>query len=98
MVPAPLRRQLMEVAHESIVGGHMGIKKTTDRIQKAFHWPGIQGNVSRHCKSCDICQKTVNKGSVPKVPLQKMPLIDMPFKQVAIDLIGPISPPSEEGH
>ena len=98
MVPTPLRRQLMEVAHESIMGGHMGVKKTADKIQKAFYWPGIQGDVSRHCKSCDICQKTVNKGSVPKVPLQKMPLIDMPFKRVAIDLIGPIKPPSEEGH
>ena len=98
MVPTPLRRQLMEVAHGSIMGGHMGVKKTADKIQKAFYWPGIQGDVSRHCRSCDICQKTVNKGSVPKVPLQKMPLIDMPFKRVAIDLIGPISPPSEEGH
>ena len=39
-----------------------------------------------------------NKGSVPKVLLEKMPLIDMPFKRVAIDLIGPISPPSKEGH
>ena len=76
----------------------MGVKKTTDKIQKAFYWPGIQGDVSRRCKSCDICQKTVNKGSVPKVPLEKMPLIDMPFKRVAIDLIGPISPPSKEGH
>ena len=27
-----------------------------------------------------------------------MPLIDKPFKRVAIDLVGPISPPSEEGH
>lgn len=98
MVPMPLRRQLMEVAHESVMGGHMGVKKTTDKIQKAFYWPGIQGDVSRRCKSCDICQKTVNKGSVPKVPLEKMPLIDMPFKRVAIDLIGPISPPSKEGY
>ena len=98
MVPTPLRRQLIEIAHESIMGGHMGVKKTADKIQKAFYWPGIQGDVSRHCKSCDICQKTVNKGSVPKVPLQKMPLIDMPFKRVAIDLIGPISPSSEAGH
>ena len=98
MVPMPLRCQLMEVAHESVMGGHMGVKKTADKIQKAFYWPGIQGDVSRRCKSCDICQKTVNKGSVPKVPLEKMPLIDMPFKRVAIDLIGPISPPSKEGH
>ena len=27
-----------------------------------------------------------------------MPLIDKPFKRVAIDLVGPISLPSEEGH
>ena len=35
---------------------------------------------------------------MPKVPLQKMPLIDNPFRRVAIDLVGPLSPPSEEGH
>ena len=88
----------MEVAHGSIMGGHMGIKKTTDKIQSAFYWPGIQSDVTRFCKSCDVCQKTVSKGSVPKVPLEKVPLIEKPFKRVAIDLVGPVSPPSEEGH
>ena len=39
-----------------------------------------------------------NKGSVPIVPLEKMSLIDKPFKRVAIDLVGPIGPPSEDGH
>ena len=53
---------------------------------------------ARYCKSCDVCQKTVNKGSVPKVPLEKMPLIDKPFKRVTTDLVGPIGPPSEDGH
>ena len=99
MVPEKLRHPKMQVAHGSIMpGGHMGVKKTTDKIQSAFYWPGIQGDVTRFCKSCDVCQKTVSKGSVPKVPLEKMPLIDKPFKRVAIDLVGPISPPSEEGH
>ena len=97
MVPEKLRRPIMEVAHESIMDGHMGIKKTTDKIQNAFYWPRIQGDLTRFCKSCDVCQ-TVRKGSVPKVPLEKMLLIDKPFKRVAIDLVGPISPPSEEGH
>ena len=27
-----------------------------------------------------------------------MPLIDKPFKRIAIDLVGPIGPPSEDGH
>ena len=76
----------------------MGIKKTVDKIQSAFYWPGIQRDVMRFCKSCDVCHKTVQKGSVPKVPLQKMPLIEKPFQRVAIDLVGPISPLSEDGH
>ena len=98
MVPVQLRNRIMELAHRSIMGGHMGIKKTVDKIQSAFYWPGIQGDMTRYCKSCDVCQKTVNKGSVPKVLLEKMPLIDKPFKRVAIDLVGPIGPPSEDGH
>ena len=98
MVPKRLRPRIMEVAHGSIMRDHLGIKTTTDKIQSAFYWPGIQGDVTRFCKSCDVCQKTVNNGTVPKVPLQEMPLIYKPFKRVATDLFGPISPPSEEGH
>ena len=51
MVPKQLRPRIMEVAHGSIMGGHLGIKKTTDKIQSAFYWPGIQGDVTRFCKS-----------------------------------------------
>ncbi|KAK7096005.1 hypothetical protein V1264_005353 [Littorina saxatilis] len=98
LVPQPLRRQVVEVAHDSIMGGHLGVKKTSDRIQAAFYWPGLHADVTRFCRSCDICQKTIPRGRVPKVPLQKMPLIDRPFKRVAIDLIGEIKPPSEAGH
>ena len=56
------------------------------------------GDVARFCGSCDIGQRTISKGRIPKVPLQKMPLIDPPFNRVAVDLVGPISPPSENGH
>ena len=49
MVPKQLRPRIMEVAHGSIMGGHLGIKKTTDKIQSAFYWPDIQGDVTRFC-------------------------------------------------
>jgi len=96
MVPAQLRNRIKELAHGSIMGGHMGIKKMTHKIQSAFYWQGIQGDVTRYCKSCDACQKTVNEGSVPKVPSEKMPLIDKPFKRVAIDLVGPVETNANE--
>lgn len=37
MVPVQLRNRIMELAHGSIMGGHMGIQNTVDKIQGAFY-------------------------------------------------------------
>ena len=54
--------------------------------------------VTSFCRSCDVCQKTVDRGSAPRAPLGDMPLIDQTFKRVAIDLVGPIATASDKGH
>ena len=86
------------MAHNSMFGGHLGVKKTKDQIQTNFYWPGMHRDVTSFCRSCDVCQKTVARGSVPRAPLGEMSLIDLPFKRVAIDLVGPITPASDKGH
>ena len=88
----------MDIAHDSVVSGHLGTEKTTNRILSDFYWPGVKGDVSPYCRSCEICQKTIPKGNVSKAPLQKMPLIETPFKRIAVDLVGPMYPASECGH
>ena len=98
VVPEIYQKQVMKLAHELIVGGHLGAKKTVDRITSNFHWPGVVGDVTRFYRSCDVCQKTAPKGRTYKVPLGEMPLMEEPFKQVAVDLVGPISPVSEKGN
>ena len=98
VVPKELKRQVMSVNHESAFSGHLGAKKTEVRILPNFFWPGLRQDVIRFCRSCDVCQRTVKRGSVKKVPLGSMPLIDTPFKRVAVDIVGPIAPPSEAGH
>ena len=80
------------------MSGHLGIKKTQDRACGSFYWPGIYSDVKRYCKSCDVYQRTVYNRRVSQVPLRKMPIIDVPFKRVAIDLIGSINPTTNEGH
>ena len=86
LVPNSLRERVMGVAHDSLFGGHFGGKKTEDRVQTNFF------------RSCDVCQKTVARVSVPRAPLGDMPLIDQPFKRVAIDVVGPTAPASDKGH
>ena len=98
VVPRKFRNRVMSLAHESIVGGHLGVQKTFDRITSSFHWPGILADVTRFCRSCDVCQRTIPKGRVTQVPLGEIPLIDEPFSRVAIDLVGPIFPTSEQGN
>ena len=80
------------------MSGHLGIKKTQDRITAHFFWKGAHQDIQRYCKSCDICQRAVYKGKIPQAPMGKMPIIDEPFKKIAIDLIGPIHPTSEDGY
>jgi len=43
--------------------------------------------VTRFCRSCDICQRTIAKGRVPSIPLRKMPIIDTPIERVAVDIL-----------
>ena len=69
VVPEVYRKQVMKLAHESIVGGHLGAKTTVDCITSNFHWAGVVADVTRFCRSCDICQKTAPKGRACKIPL-----------------------------
>ncbi len=69
----------------------------TDKIMSEFYWPGIKSDVVRYCRSCDLCQKTFPKGKVTRLPICTMPLIETPFSRVAVDLIGPIHPPTDNG-
>lgn len=98
VVPELWRPQELQLAHESLMGGHFGIKKTSDRILSRFYWPGIYGDVKGFCRSCDVCQRTVPQGRVTKVPLGGVPLIDAPFKKIAVDLVGPLEPKTDRGN
>jgi len=92
------RERVMKLAHESIMSRHQGAKKTYKRTVAHFFLPGIHGDVERYCRSYDVCQRTVAKGHVTEVPLGKMPLMDSPFKRVAVDLIGLVASVTERGN
>ena len=51
--------------------------------------------MTRYVASCDLCQRNVSKGSVPKAPMKKLSLINTQFSAICVDIIGPISPPSD---
>ena len=97
VVPECLREKVVSLAHDTLLAGHRGPKKTLSRVTFDFYWPGIHGFVSRYTASCDLCQRNASKGTVGRAPLGKLPLVGTPYSVVCVDLVGPLSPPSE-GH
>ena len=79
--PEVYRTDVMKLAHESLMAGHVATKRTVSRVLSEFYWPGVESDVKRHCKSCDICQRTVPKGKQIRAPLGKMPIIDVHFAE-----------------
>ena len=97
VAPSPIRRDLLKLAHDTPLAGHVGIRKTLSLVTKHFYWPKIQMDVARYCKTCITCQKVGKPNKpIPKAPLCPVPAITEPFSKVLIDCVGPL-PPSKAG-
>ena len=82
---------MLELAHDTPFGGHIGCRKTRNRILQNFFWPGIFIDVSRFCKSCPRCERSKAKGKSIRAKLVPIPPMDEPFTRVAIDIVGPLN-------
>jgi hypothetical protein len=60
----------LTLAHDRPMSGHLGPGKCKQSVFQSFYWPGVFADVTRHCRSCDICQRTSKRDNV-KVPMVK---------------------------
>lgn len=96
LVPRQFRNSVLRLAHNHLFGAHLGGEKTLQRILQRFYWLGIRKDVEQFCKSCPKCQKASPRPHL-RAPLESMPIIDIPFERIAMDLVGPLSK-SARGH
>ena len=85
VVPRVYHPEILNLAHETPMSGHLGVNKTYHKILNHFYWPGLKSDVSQFCKSCHTCQM-VGK-----------PAFDEPFSRIIIDCVGPL-PKTRSGH
>ena len=57
VVPRPYVSKVLFMAHTHLLGAHLGMDKTRDRVLARFYWPGIKKDVERHCQGCPECQR-----------------------------------------
>ena len=96
--PTPLRPLILSFAHDSIMSGHQGARRTEQRVREDFFWPGLGRDVHSYIRTCTQCQQHIDRGRVSRVPLEIVPTVEEPFQKVAVDIIGPIIPAAEGGY
>ena len=69
---------------------------TRDRVLARFYWPGIKRDIEQYCQACPECQRVAPRATV-RNPLIPMPIIETPFDQIALDIVGPL-PKTSRGH
>ena len=91
VMPKCFRKDVLNLAHNSPLAGHLGVNKTYRKVLTHFYWPGLKRDVVNYCKSCHACQVAGKPNQKPiAVPLKPIPAIDEPFSRVLIDCVGPL--------
>ena len=91
VVPTVHRREVLELAHNLPMSGHLGIRKTYNRVLQHFYWPGLKRDVAKWCRQCHTCQLGGKPNqNIPQAPLHPIPAFDEPFSHIIIDCVGPL--------
>ncbi|XP_035235565.1 uncharacterized protein LOC118206694 [Anguilla anguilla] len=91
VVPTAYRGEILCLAHDSCLAGHLGVNKTHDRVLKHFFWPGLKRDVAKYCETCHVCQVTGKPNlKIPPAPLYPIPVVGGAFERVLVDIVGPL--------
>lgn len=88
---------ILDANHKSLLGGHTGVDRMLNKIKRFYYWPSIKKDVYEYVKNCEICERTKTHKHT-KTPIQIAEVASKPFERVYIDLIGPITPATINGH
>ena len=89
VLPQQCQQAVLQLAHDVPITGHVGITRTKNPLFQRYYWPGVFTDTANYCRSCEVCQKS-NFKCPTKAKMIPMPLIEQPFQQIAMDIVGPL--------
>ena len=75
--------------HNSVISGHLGQKKTLEKLLQRFYWFNVREDVQMCLLKCDICAAKKPPVRTPKTSFSKM-LVGAPLDHISVDFLGPL--------
>jgi hypothetical protein len=90
-VPRSMRNEILLKAHNSLIGGHGGQFKTSERLHSEFWWPSMADDIAKHVDGCVTCQASTTCHQSDTAPLVPLPAPRGCGKRIHSDLFGPVA-------
>jgi hypothetical protein len=79
--------KILQENHDSILGGHRGINKTYESINRYYHWPNMKQEVEEYVKKCAKRQSNKILRPKRKAPMVITSTVRHPFEKCALDRV-----------
>ena len=89
IVPASLRKRLLDIAHDAPTAGHPGRAKLYQTMRRVFYWPSMTVDIHHKVEGCTLCAKNRIKEQRNVYPMRLFPATK-PLEYVAMDILGPL--------
>ena len=96
VLPASLRKEVVQELHGGKSRGHFGIYKTRTKVRMRYYWVGMDADIRSKVRQCDVCARRKSHPNRKKAPLQQK-VVGAPMERVALDIVGPL-PETERGN
>jgi len=96
ILPRELRSEVLKHGHDNLLSGHLGEKKTREKILQRFYWKDVRTDVQLWVKKCDVCHQIKTPSKNIRAPLGDM-VTGSPWDRIATDVLGPL-PESQAGN
>lgn len=90
ILPRHLVTSTLEELHGGYGGGHFGISKLKEKVEKRFWWPDYIQDLRSFVMGCPTCGKCKSPPRSPRAELQPVK-VSRPQQIVGLDIVGPLS-------
>lgn len=91
VVPTPERQRILQQYHDSLQGGHFGVRKTHHKIAQDYYWPKLYADCKKHVRTCKECQQYKPSNLKVAGEMTIRPITEIKVGQLlTLDLMGPL--------
>ena len=88
LTPQKLRVEILNQMHDNILSGHLGQKKTREKLLQRFYWFEVREDVNCWVSKCEVCGITKKPSRKVKAPMGIM-TVGAPWDRLSTDIVGP---------